>query len=131
MGLPVGGLMSEKTAEKVMAELDPANQAATALGCPLPAPFMTLSFISPPAAPEPGLTDYCLIDVLVHKMIPLEMAEQIRGLAQKRSGLAAKARYAFILRESCLRKAPGIFSREAFCVLQIERHQEAREIYED
>lgn len=73
MSLPIGGLMSDKTAEEVMAELDRMNQAAAALGCPLPAPFMTLSFISLPTVPELGLTDMGLIDVLAHKIIPLEV----------------------------------------------------------
>lgn len=72
MRLPLGGLMSEGDAESVMAELDVMNAAAAALGCPLPAPFMTLSFISLPTVPELGLTDMGLVDVLEHKLIPVE-----------------------------------------------------------
>ena len=71
MRLPIGGLMSEKCAEDVMAELDVMNRAACELGCPLKAPFMTLSFISLPTVPELGLTDMGLVDVLQHKLIPL------------------------------------------------------------
>jgi len=73
MCLPIGGLMSEKTAEEVMAELDVLNREATNLGCTGSAPFMTLSFISLPTVPELGLTDMGLIDVLEHKLISVEL----------------------------------------------------------
>ena len=73
MCLPVGGLMSEKNAEDVMEELEVMNSAARRLGCELPAPFMTLSFISLPTVPELGLTDMGLIDVLQHKLIDVEL----------------------------------------------------------
>ncbi len=71
MSLPIGGLMSDKCAEEVMAELDAVNRAVLALGCPLQAPFMALSFISLPTVPELGLTDMGLVDVLRHKLISL------------------------------------------------------------
>ena len=38
------------------------NAAAAALGCPLDAPFMTLSFLSLSPIPELKLTDQGLID---------------------------------------------------------------------
>lgn len=69
MELPVGGLMSEKTADEVELELERLNKEAAGLGCPLPAPFMTLSFISLPTVPELGLTDMGLIDVPEHRLI--------------------------------------------------------------
>lgn len=72
MCLPIGGLMSEKTADEVMAELDGMNDAARSLGCTGSAPFMTLSFISLPTVPELGLTDLGLVDVLEHRLIPVE-----------------------------------------------------------
>ena len=55
-----------------MAEQNRMNEAARKLGCVGSAPFMTLSFISLPTVPELGLTDMGLIDVLAHKLIPLE-----------------------------------------------------------
>ena len=73
MALPLGGLMSEEPAEKVMEQQDRMNTAARELGCVGSAPFMTLSFISLPTVPELGLTDMGLIDVLDHKLIPLEL----------------------------------------------------------
>ncbi|MGH2626663.1 MAG: adenine deaminase C-terminal domain-containing protein, partial [Anaerolineales bacterium] len=39
------------------------------LGCTLPAPFMTLSFVSLPTVPEAGMTDYGLVDVRSHRLL--------------------------------------------------------------
>ena len=75
MELPIGGLMSEKPAEEVMAQLDILNADAKALGCGMDAPFMSLSFISLPTVPDLGLTDLGLVDGLEHKLIPLEAEE--------------------------------------------------------
>ena len=60
LALPLGGLMSTlpaKTVEK--------------MGCPMKAPFMSLSCISLPTVPELGLTDFGLIDVLGHQIIDM------------------------------------------------------------
>lgn len=73
MELPIGGLMSEKPAEEVMAQLDILNEDAKKLGCNMDAPFMSLSFISLPTVPELGLTDKGLVDVLAHQLIELEI----------------------------------------------------------
>ena len=73
MSCPIGGLMSEKGAFEVLAEIENLNGCAKDLGCDLEAPFMTLSFISLPTVPELGLTDLGLIDVLGHKIIDLEI----------------------------------------------------------
>ncbi len=72
MQLLIGGLMSEKSADEVLEEIEVMNIAARTLGCPLPAPFMTLSFISLPTVPKLGLTDKGLVDVLAHKLIDVE-----------------------------------------------------------
>lgn len=76
MELPIGGLMSEKTAEEVMAQLDILNDDARKLGCEMEAPFMSLSFISLPTVPELGLTDLGLVDVLNHRLTELEIDSQ-------------------------------------------------------
>lgn len=73
MELPIGGLMSEKGAEEVMAQLDILNEDARNLGCDMDAPFMSLSFISLPTVPELGLTDLGLVDVLEHRLVELEV----------------------------------------------------------
>lgn len=68
--LPIAGLMSTLPVEDVLARLKALNSAATDMGSRLPAPFMTLSFISLPTVPELGLTDKGLIKVLEHKIVP-------------------------------------------------------------
>ena len=69
LALPIAGLLSDQTAEKVIQLLKRLNETAWSMGCNLPAPFMTLSFISLPTVPELGLTDMGLIDVIEHKII--------------------------------------------------------------
>ena len=83
MELPIGGLMSEKSSEEVMAQLDVLNADARKLGCEMDAPFMSLSFISLPTVPELGLTDLGLVDVLAHKLIPLELEEEYNSLNEQ------------------------------------------------
>lgn len=75
MHLPIGGLMSEKPADEVMAEIQQADNAAIGLGCTISSPFMILSFISLPTVPNLGLTDMGLIDVLNHKLIGVEITD--------------------------------------------------------
>lgn len=71
--LPVGGLMSCDPAKKVMREIEALNRVVRGMGSELPAPFMTLSFVSLPTVPELGLTDLGLISVKDHCIIPLEI----------------------------------------------------------
>jgi adenine deaminase len=58
-------------AGEVMDRMNHLNETAKSMGCPMDAPFMTLSFISMPTVPELGLTDYGLIDVAGHCITPL------------------------------------------------------------
>lgn len=74
MCLPIGGLMTTLDEQEVMKQIEYLNQTAKNLGCVLPAPFMTLSFISLPTVPELGLTDKGLVDVLAHCLIDTELA---------------------------------------------------------
>ena len=67
--LPVGGLLSEAPVGEVIAGLEHITGIAHELGCTLPAPFMTISFISLPTVPELGLTDMGLVDVRAHALI--------------------------------------------------------------
>ena len=62
--LPIAGLVSDQPLEKVVREMDTLNAAARALGCPLEAPFMSLSFLSLSPIPELKLTDQGLIDAV-------------------------------------------------------------------
>jgi adenine deaminase len=61
--LPVGGLMANEPAAKVAADHERVAAAALALGCMLPAPFMTLSFLALPVIPALKITDRGLVDV--------------------------------------------------------------------
>ena len=56
-----------------MDRMDQLNVDAQSLGCQMSAPFMSLSFVSLPTVPDLGLTDKGLVDVLAHKLIPLEV----------------------------------------------------------
>ncbi len=67
--LPIGGLMSDRSAGEVNANLQKITLIAKELGCKLPAPFMTLSFISLPTVPELGLTDRGLVNVRKHVLM--------------------------------------------------------------
>ncbi len=61
--LPVGGLMSGKEAGEVVRQQEDLHQAAKYIGCILPAPFMTMSFLALPVIPELRITDRVLVDV--------------------------------------------------------------------
>lgn len=69
LALPIGGLLSTAPVEEVIAGLEAITAIAHDLGCTLPAPFMTISFISLPTVPELGLTDMGLVDVRQHALI--------------------------------------------------------------
>jgi adenine deaminase len=62
LALPIAGLVSDQPLAEVIAQMNALNAAAAALGCPLDAPFMTLSFLSLSPIPELKLTDQGLID---------------------------------------------------------------------
>ena len=61
--LPVAGLMSEKEASDVASTYQYILQAVRNTGCPLQAPFMTLSFLTLPVIPQLKMTDISLFDV--------------------------------------------------------------------
>ncbi len=61
--LPVAGLLSTEPAEKVRRQLGAVRGAAGELGCPLAAPFGTLSFLPLSVIPELRITDQGLFDV--------------------------------------------------------------------
>jgi len=69
--LPIAGLMTNAPVTQVNDQLEALLQAARSLGCKLPNPFMTLSFISLPVIPELKITDKGLVDVNQFKIVPL------------------------------------------------------------
>ena len=69
--LPIAGLMAELSVYEVNRWLEDLLRAAKSLGCKLPDPFMTLSFLSLPVIPELKITDKGLVDVNQFKIVPL------------------------------------------------------------
>jgi len=61
--LPIGGLMGDGDAMTVAAEDAACRDAAHAIGCTLPAPLTTMSFLSLPVISHLKLTDRGLFDV--------------------------------------------------------------------
>jgi adenine deaminase len=69
--LPVAGLLSLDTADQVCQQLEEVNHAAHALGCPLDAPFGTLSFLALPVIPELRITAQGVFDVREQRFVKL------------------------------------------------------------
>ena len=71
LSLPIAGLMSEASVPKVNLRLEALQRAAKNLGCKIPDPFMTLSFLSLPVIQELKITDKGLVNVNQFKCVPL------------------------------------------------------------
>jgi len=69
--LPIAGLMSQLPLEEVRDRVDAMTSAAHDLGCRLPDPLMTMSFLALPVIPELKLTDKGLVDVGRFEIVPL------------------------------------------------------------
>jgi adenine deaminase len=69
--LPVAGLLSLDDADQVCRQLEGVNRAAHSLGCPLDAPFGTLSFLALPVIPELRITTQGIFDVLDQQFLKL------------------------------------------------------------
>jgi adenine deaminase len=63
--------MSEASVVQVNLQFESMHRAAKTLGCKIPDPFMTLSFLSLPVIPELKLTDKGLVDVNQFKFVPV------------------------------------------------------------
>ncbi|WP_069801532.1 adenine deaminase [Thermogemmatispora onikobensis] len=70
--LPLAGLVSAAPIAELVARLRTLDEAATALGCTLEHPCMTLSFLSLSVIPALKLTDQGLIDVERFAPVPLQ-----------------------------------------------------------
>ena len=73
--LPVAGLMSPAPIEETAARMRELGAAARSLGCRLPEPFMTLSFMALPVIPRLKLSDLGLVDVDRFEIVPLEIPD--------------------------------------------------------
>ncbi len=69
--LPIAGLMSDRPLEEVRDQAEALTEAAHALGCTLPDPLMTMSFLALPVIPALKLTDQGLVDVGKFEVVPL------------------------------------------------------------
>lgn len=69
--LPIAGLMSDQPLEVVAAQVEALTKAARALGCTLPDPLMTMSFLALAVIPSLKLTDRGLVDVGRFDFVPL------------------------------------------------------------
>jgi adenine deaminase len=69
--LPIAGLMSDQEAGAVADGLRAVEEAAHQLGCQLPAPFMTLSFVPLAGLPVAGVSELGLLDASTRQ--PLEL----------------------------------------------------------
>jgi adenine deaminase len=69
LATPIAGLLSQEPLEKVVVGLARLEKIARELGCVLPSPFATLSFLALPVIPELRLTDLGLLDVNQFKLI--------------------------------------------------------------
>jgi adenine deaminase len=63
--------MSDRPLEEVCDRVEALTIAAHALGCSLPDPLMTLSFLALPVIPALKLTDRGLVDVGRFDLVPL------------------------------------------------------------
>ena len=73
--LEVAGIMSKASLEGLTKQLNEADRAASSLGCNLPEPFMSLSFLALPVIPKLRLTDLGLVDVEEFSLVPLFVDE--------------------------------------------------------
>lgn len=71
LALPIAGLMSDRSIERVRADLDELSRAARQLGATMPDPFMALSFLGLEVIPSLKLTDRGLVDVDRFRLVPL------------------------------------------------------------
>jgi adenine deaminase len=69
--LPIAGLLSDAPLETVLEQARACVEAARRLGCELPAPFQTMSFLALSVIPSLKLTDRGLVDVDRFELVPL------------------------------------------------------------
>jgi adenine deaminase len=67
--LPVGGMMSAAPFEETAAALANGNAVTAQLGCPIPSPYIILSFVGLFVVPDLGVTERGLIDVATQQFV--------------------------------------------------------------
>ena len=71
LALPVAGLISEAPLAEVVEASSGCIDAAAKLGCTLPSPFQTMSFLALSVIPSLKITDQGLVDVDRFELVPL------------------------------------------------------------
>lgn len=69
--LNIGGIMSTRSCEDIARDYEKLNGLVTSLGCPMKAPFMTMSFMALLVIPDLKIGDKGLFDVKKFRLIPL------------------------------------------------------------
>ena len=69
--LPIAGLISDKSSEEVISQLQVLNEAVKRIHCKIKDPFMSMAFLSLPVIPELKIADKGLIDVCEFKQTDL------------------------------------------------------------
>jgi adenine deaminase len=75
LALPVAGLLSTAPVAHVVAASRACVEAARRLGCTLPSPFQTMSFLALSVIPALKITDQGLVDVDRFELVPLAVGE--------------------------------------------------------
>jgi adenine deaminase len=70
--LPIAGLLSTDPLQRVVEASRSCVEAARALGCQLPSPFQSLSFLALSVIPSLKITDHGLVDVDRFELVPLK-----------------------------------------------------------
>ena len=70
--LPIAGLISEARLDEVVTASRGCIEAAAKLGCTLPSPFQTMSFLALSVIPSLKITDHGLVDVDRFELVPLQ-----------------------------------------------------------
>src|SRR5689334_8826461 len=72
LALPIAGLISEAPLGEMVAASRGCIEAAAKLGCTLPSPFQTMSFLALSVIPSLKITDRGLVDVDRFELVPLQ-----------------------------------------------------------
>lgn len=67
--LPIGGILSDQSYERLVGQIEHAHQAARGLGCGLEHPFFTIAQTVLSTLPDLGLTDKGLINSRIGKIV--------------------------------------------------------------
>jgi adenine deaminase len=69
--LDIGGIMTTRSCEEIAADYEKLNKLVASMGCPMKAPFMTLSFMTLLVIPDLKIGDRGLFDVRKFELVPL------------------------------------------------------------